>query len=51
MKDAKHILIHAKNASASIGQLLFFRLRRLGLHVSLVPSGGSEVLELSLIHI
>lgn len=45
VKDAKHILIHAKNASASIGQLLFFRLRRLGLHVSLVPSGGSEVLE------
>lgn len=28
-----------------MGQLLFFRLRRLGLNVSLIPSGGSEVLE------
>lgn len=45
LKDARRIYIHAKNASASIGQLLFFRLRRLGLDVSLIPSGGSEVLE------
>ena len=43
--EARHIYIHAKNASASMGQLLFFRLRRLGLDVSLIPSGGSEVLE------
>ena len=45
IKDAERIYIHAKNASASVGQLLFFRLRRLGLNVSLIPSGGSEVLE------
>lgn len=43
--EAKCIYIYAKNASASLGQLLFFRLRRLGLSVVLLPSGGSEVLE------
>lgn len=43
--NARHILIHAKSASASMGQLLFFRLRRLGLPVSLLFSGGSEMLE------
>lgn len=43
--SAKQIFIHAKSASASIGQLLFFRLRRLGLSVILIPSGGSEMLE------
>ena len=45
IKNAKRIYIHAKNASASAGQLLFFRLRRLGLDVSVIPSGGSEVME------
>ena len=43
--EAKCIFIHAKNASSSLGQLLFFRLRRLGLSVMLLPSGSSEGLE------
>ncbi len=43
--SAKRVFIHAKSASASVGQLLFFRLRRSGLDVSLIPSGGSEMLE------
>lgn len=43
--DARRVFIHAKSASASLGQLLLFRLRRLGLSVSVLPSGGSEVLE------
>ena len=43
--SAGRILIHGKNASASLAQLLCFRLRRLGLNVSLLPSGGSELLE------
>jgi DNA-binding MurR/RpiR family transcriptional regulator len=42
---ARRIFIHAKNASSSLGQLLLFRLRRLGLLVTLLPSGGSEILE------
>lgn len=45
MARAKRIFIHAKNASSSLGQLLLFRLRRLGLLVTLLPSGGSEILE------
>lgn len=45
IRKAKRILIHAKNASAALGQLLFFRLRRLGFDISLIPSGGTEVLE------
>lgn len=43
--EGKHVYIHAKSASASAGSLLFFRLRRLGLPVVLLPSGGSELLE------
>ncbi|MEY8353905.1 MurR/RpiR family transcriptional regulator [Lachnospiraceae bacterium 54-53] len=42
---AEKIFIHGKNASSPLARLLFFRLRRLGLGVSLLPSGGSEVLE------
>lgn len=42
---AKRIFIHARNASASAGQLLFFRLRRLGFDVFFIPSGGSEIVE------
>ena len=38
------IFIHAKNASVSMAQLLFFRLRRLGFETELL-SGGSELLE------
>lgn len=45
IQNAERIYIHAKNASASAGQLLFFRLRRLGYNVSMIPSGGSEVIE------
>lgn len=43
--EARRVFIHGKSASASLGQLLLFRLRRLGLLVSLLPSGGSELLE------
>ena len=42
---ARHVLIHGKNASASLACLLHFRLRRLGILASLLPSGGSELLE------
>lgn len=43
--NAKRIYIHAKNASSSAAQLLFFRLRRLGFDVIIIPSGGSESME------
>ena len=43
--SARRVFIHAKSASLSLGQLLFYRLRRLGVEVILLPSGGSEVLE------
>lgn len=49
IKNARHIYIHGKNASAAMAELLFFRLRRLGIPVFLIPSGGSEVLE-GLVH-
>ncbi len=42
---AHRVFIHAKSASASLGQLLLFRLRRMGIETILLPSGGSEVLE------
>lgn len=42
---ARQIWIHGKNASAALAQLLHFRLRRLGLPVCLLPSGGSEMVE------
>ena len=45
IRSARNIYIHGKNASASSAQLLFFRLRRLGYKVFMVPSGGSEVIE------
>lgn len=45
IQNAEKIYIHAKNASSSAGQLFFFRLRRLGYNVSMIPSGGSEVIE------
>lgn len=43
--SARRIFIQAKSASSSMGQLLFFRLRRLGLPVELLPGSGSELLE------
>lgn len=42
---ARQIFLHGKNASAPLAQMLAFRLRRLGLRVLVLPSGGSEVLE------
>ena len=45
IREAHRVFIHAKSASASLGQLLMFRLRRLGIETILLPSGGSEVLE------
>ena len=43
--SAQRVFINGKNASASLAQLLHFLLRRLGLSVSLLSSGGSELLE------
>lgn len=43
--NSHRVFIHAKSASASLGQLLMFRLRRIGIEAQLLPSGGSEVLE------
>ena len=45
LTQAGRIFLHGKNASAPLAQMLAFRLRRLGLQVSLLPSGGSEMLE------
>lgn len=43
--NAKRVFIHAKNASGSLAQLLEFRLRRIGIDVHRIPSGGTELLE------
>lgn len=43
--ESRRIYIHGKNASAAAAQLLFYRLRRLGVEVMLIASGGSEVAE------
>lgn len=43
--SARRIFIQAKSASAAMGQLLFFRLRRLGLGAELLPGSGSELPE------
>ena len=43
--SARRVFLHGKNASSSMAQLFYFRLRRLGLQISLLPSGGSELLE------
>ena len=42
---ARRVWIHGKNASGALAQLLHFRLRRLGLPVTLLPAGGSELME------
>lgn len=42
---ARKIWMHAKSASLAMGQLLFFRLRRLGVSVQMIPSGGTEMME------
>lgn len=43
--QARRIFLHGKNASCPLAQMLAFRLRRLGLHVVVLPSGGSELME------
>ena len=43
--SARRVFLHGKNASSSLAKMLAFRLRRLGIPVSLLPSGGSELLE------
>lgn len=43
--SAKHVFLFGKSASAPVSQLLYFRLRRLGLSVVQLPSGGSEIAE------
>lgn len=45
IKAAQKVYIFAKNASNSMAQLLFFRLRRIGIDVVLLSSGGSEIVE------
>lgn len=42
---AGSVYIHGKNASGSLAGLLMFRLRRLGIRVNLIPSGGTEIFE------
>ena len=37
IREAHRVFIHAKSASASLGQLLMFRLRRLALRRSFFP--------------
>ena len=44
LASARRIFLHGKNASSSLANMLAFRLRRLGLPVSLLPSGGSVLL-------
>lgn len=43
--NAERIYIHGKNASKTLSELLFYRLRRIGLPVVLLPTGGNEILE------
>lgn len=45
LASARRIFLHGKNASSPLARMLAFRLGRLGLQVSLLPSGGSELLE------
>lgn len=43
--SAGTVFLHGKNASAALARLLHFRLRRVGVRVSLLPTGGAELLE------
>ena len=45
LASARRVFLHGKNASGPLASLLRFRLRRLGIQASLIPSGGSEVFE------
>lgn len=42
---AGRVFIFAKNASEAMGELLFFRLRRIGIDVTKIQGAGSELLE------
>ncbi len=50
LQGAHRVFLYAKNASRAPAQLLEFRLRRIGINVYRISSGGSELLE-SLAHI
>ena len=43
--SADRVFIFSKNASDAMGELLFYRLRRIGIRVEKIPSGGSGMLE------
>lgn len=45
IRTARRVFIYVKNASRAPAQLLEFRLRRIGIDVHKIPSGGSELLE------
>lgn len=45
IRKARRVFLYAKNASRVPAQLLEFRLRRIGIDVLRIPSGGSELLE------
>ena len=43
--SARRVFVYGKNASSSLAQMLFFRLRRIGIDARLLPSSTSEMLE------
>lgn len=45
IQQAKRVFIHGKSASASLAELLLFRLRRLGIETIMLPRAGSEIVE------
>ena len=45
VNSADRVFLYAKNASVSMAMLLEFRLRRIGVDVRRIPSGGTEMLE------
>ncbi len=42
---ARRVFVYGKNASRAMAQLLAYRLRRIGVDVREIPSGGTELLE------
>lgn len=49
LAEARRVFIHGKGAAACVAELLAFRLKRYGIAVELLPSGGSELME-GLVH-
>ena len=49
LAGANRVFIHGKGAASCVAELLFFRLKRYGIAVELLPSGGSELME-GLVH-